>query len=137
MEITQAGQKATQRGNEAYFTGVVWLDEILKSPSETGVNVFRVTFAPGARTTWHTHPKGQILHVEAGVGLAQTWGEAVQVLRPGNTVYFAPGEKHWHGADASHLMTHLATQPSEAGVDVVWLEPVTDEQYESRGEAGR
>ena len=130
MEITRAGHTATRKGNAAYFTGMVWLDEIVKSP-ETGVNVFRVTFAPSARTAWHTHPKGQILHVEAGTGLAQTWGGPVRVLRPGDTASFAPGEKHWHGADGERLMTHLAIQPSEGGVDAVWLEAVTDEQYEA------
>jgi len=135
MEITRAEQRATRRGNEAYFSGVVWLDEIIKSPPETGVNAFRVTFAPSARTAWHTHPKGQILHIEAGVGRVQKWGEAVQEVRPGDTVYFAPGEKHWHGASPDRLMVHLAIQPTEAGADAVWLEQVTDMQYSSEGEA--
>lgn len=129
MEITRAGQKATRRGNEAYFTGIVWLDEIIQAPPETGINAFRVTFAPGARTAWHTHPKGQILHIEAGMGRIQAWGAEIQEVRPGDTVYFAPGEKHWHGASSDRLMVHLAIQPTEAGVDAVWLEQVTNAQY--------
>ena len=133
MEITRAEQGATKRGNEAYFSGVVWLDEVFKSPPETGVNAFRVTFAPGARTAWHTHPKGQILHIEAGVGNVQKWGEAIYEVLPGDTVYFAPGEKHWHGAAPEQLMVHLAIQPVEAGVDAVWLEQVTDAEYGATG----
>ncbi len=129
MEIMRAGVRATQRGNAAYFLGEVWLDEVIKSPPETGVNAFRVTFAPGARTAWHTHPKGQILHVEAGVGRIQLRGGGIEEIRPGDTVYIAPGEKHWHGAGPERLMVHLAVQPTEAGVDAVWLEPVTDAEY--------
>ena len=135
MEIMRAESGTTKRGNEAYFSGVVWLDEVIKSPPETGVNVFRVTFTPGARTAWHTHPKGQILHIEAGAGRVQTWGGVVQEVRPGDTVYFAPGEKHWHGATPDRLMVHLAIQPVEAGVDAVWLEQVTDAEY-AAGAAG-
>ena len=133
MEITRADSGTTKRGNEAYFSGVVWLDEVIKSPPETGVNAFRVTFAPGARTAWHTHPKGQILQIEAGVGRIQTWGGAVQEVRPGDTIYFAPDEKHWHGATPERLMVHLAIQPVEAGADAVWLEQVTDAEYGAAG----
>jgi len=129
MKITRAEVRATKRGDSAYFSGEVWLDEIIKSPPETGVNCFRVSFAPGARTAWHTHPKGQILHVEAGVGRVQLSGGAIEEMKPGDTVYIAPGEKHWHGASPDRLMVHLAIQPVEAGVDAIWLEQVTDAEY--------
>jgi quercetin dioxygenase-like cupin family protein len=97
--------------------------------------VVSVTFEPGARTTWHTHPLGQTLVVTSGCGLAQTWGGSVEVIRAGDVVWFPPGEKHWHGATATTAMTHIAIQESENGSFAAWMEPVADEQYSASNSA--
>jgi quercetin dioxygenase-like cupin family protein len=118
-------------GKVEYFTGRVWLEEIIKTPAATGINIYRVTFEPGARTAWHTHPKGQILHIEKGVCRFQRVGESVVEMHPGETVYIAPNERHWHGAAPNSLMTHLAVQPAAADEsDVYWEEKVSDAEYE-------
>jgi quercetin dioxygenase-like cupin family protein len=111
----------------------VWQDPIIDAPAPARVRAARVTFAPGARTNWHTHPLGQTLHVVAGCGLAQSWGGPVRDIRPGDTVWFAPGEKHWHGAGPNSAMVHIAMQEALDGGVVAWLERVTDEQYGGRG----
>ena len=131
MEIRSASDAATVRARSAWFTGTVWQDPLLEAPEPARVKVVRVSFEPGARTAWHTHPLGQTLHVLSGVGRAQTWGGPVRELRPGDTVWIPPGEKHWHGAAPNNGMVHLAIHEHRDGVHVDWLEPVTDEQYAS------
>ena len=114
-----------------YFTGNVWIQPLISAPSPASINMFRVHFEPKSRTNWHTHPVGQILHIESGECWIQKWGEKVLVARPGDTVYIAPNEKHWHGASKDSFMVHIALQVSEKNVDVFWDEAVTDEQYYS------
>jgi quercetin dioxygenase-like cupin family protein len=112
-----------------HATGTVWQDPIVDAPAPARIRAVLVHFEPGARTAWHTHPLGQTLHIVSGVGRVQTWGGPVREVRPGDTVWFAPGEKHWHGAAPTSAMTHLAMQEHLDGKSVDWLEPVTDEQY--------
>ena len=133
MRLVPAKDAQARRGPEEWFTGVVWLDASPADADEPDAGVFRVTFEPRARTNWHTHPEGQILHVVSGNGLAQTEGGEVVKMATGDVVYFAPGEKHWHGASPDSPMVHLAINPattSNGGTD--WMEPVTDEDYEGR-----
>ena len=131
MNITRATATATKRGPASYFSGTVWLDEIAAAaPTASPVRIVRVTFEPGARTAWHTHPHGQTLHILAGVGRVQKAGEAIIEVHPGDTVWFEPGERHWHGAGPNGLMVHLAVQQTDAsGTAATWLEPVTDAEY--------
>ncbi len=130
MKILSNGERSCRRGPEAWFTGTVWLDEVVTGAAPSRLRAVRVSFEPGARMAWHTHPVGQALHVLAGVGRIQLKGGLVQEIRPGDTVSIEAGELHWHGADAGHTMVHLAMQEiDEKGVDVVWLEHVTDEEY--------
>jgi quercetin dioxygenase-like cupin family protein len=107
----------------------VWLNPIVEAPEPARVRSANVTFMPGARTAWHTHPLGQTLHVLSGVGRFQTEGKPVQVLRPGDSVWIPPGEKHWHGAAPDHSMTHLAVHEALNGSHIDWLEHVSDEDY--------
>ena len=108
----------------------MWIDEIARGAEPSRVRLFRVSFAPGARTAWHTHPVGQTLHVLTGSGLVQLEGQPAQAIHPGDTVTIAPGERHWHGAAAGQTMVHLAMQEADArDVDVEWLRHVTDEEY--------
>ena len=130
MEIFRAESRGTERGLADYFTGSVWLDPIASMKEPGRVRAARVGFEPGARTAWHTHPLGQVIHILSGVGRVQRAGEPVQVVRAGDTVIFAPGERHWHGAAPTHAMLHLAMQEAdETGNHVTWLEHVTDAQY--------
>jgi quercetin dioxygenase-like cupin family protein len=129
MEIRPAGMSPTRRGNPEYFTGTVWQDPIIEAPEPARIRGLRVSFEPGARTAWHTHPLGQTLYVVSGVGRVQSWGEPVREIRPGDTIWIPPGEKHWHGAAPQTAMVHLALQESLDGVQVQWLEPVSDEDY--------
>ena len=129
MDITAAGIIPTRRGPAEWFTGTVWQDPVVETPAPARVRAARVSFELGARTAWHTHPLGQTLHVLTGVGRAQTWGGPVHEIRPGDTVWIPPGEKHWHGAAPTTGMVHLAIQESLDGVHVVWLEHVSDEEY--------
>jgi quercetin dioxygenase-like cupin family protein len=118
-----------RRGPEKWFTGTVWMDAA-PADSSPGAGVFRVLFEPGARTSWHTHPEGQILYVVTGEGRAQREGEPVVEIGPGDVVYFSPGEKHWHGAAPQYFMVHVAVNPAASSGDgTEWLEPVTDEEY--------
>ena len=135
MEIRAAGTAATKRAPAAYFTGTVWQDPIIEAPEPARVRAVRVTFEPGARTVWHTHPLGQTLYVLSGVGRAQVWGGPVREIRAGDTVWFPPGEKHWHGAAPSTGMVHIAVQEALAGDHVTWMEPVSDADYELAPEA--
>lgn len=124
-------QAPTRLGSAEWFTGQVWISQLIASPEPMNLQVVRVFFSPTARTHWHTHPQGQILHVEAGIGWFQRWGEAVLEIKAGDTLYIPPGEKHWHGASATHAMTHLALQAAEKGTTAGWLEPVSDELYKA------
>ena len=134
MEIVRAGSKASVKGPEAWFTGTVRIDPLFNPFDAERVQGASVTFEPGARTAWHTHPLGQTLIVTAGVGRAQREGGTVEEIRPGDVVWFAPGEKHWHGAAPSTAMTHIAIQEMKDGKAVDWLEKVSDEQYGVRTE---
>jgi quercetin dioxygenase-like cupin family protein len=129
MKIVSAENMENRRGPEEWFTGTVWMDAAPADRSPDAA-VFRVLFEPGARTNWHTHPEGQILHVVTGGGRAQKEGEPIVEIKSGDVVYFAPGERHWHGATPDTFMVHVAINPatnSDGGTD--WMEPVTDDQY--------
>jgi quercetin dioxygenase-like cupin family protein len=130
MEIRRNGSVPTRRGPASSFTGAVWQEPIVSAPAPALLKANLVSFEPGARTAWHTHPMGQTLYVTAGSGLIQVWDGQAQVIRPGDVVWIPPGEKHWHGARPSNAMTHVAMQESPEGQEPVeWLEHVTDEQY--------
>ena len=131
MDIKRCGSRPSVKPPADYFTGSVRQDPIIQTPDPARVQAVSVTFEPGARTMWHSHPLGQTLVVTAGCGLAQTWGEAVQEIRAGDVIWFSPGEKHWHGATATTAMTHIAIQEVLNGSAADWMEPVTDEQYAS------
>jgi quercetin dioxygenase-like cupin family protein len=126
MDIKRAGSQPSRTGSDEYFTGTVRLDPLLEAPDPARVNCVSVTFEPGARTAWHTHPLGQTLIVTAGCGRAQRWGGAVEEIRPGDVIWFAPGEKHWHGATPTSGMTHIAIQERLDGKAVEWMEKVSD-----------
>ena len=130
MEIKRNGSQPSGKGPTEWFTGVVRVDPLFTAPEPARVAGASVTFEPGARTAWHTHPLGQTLIVTAGCGLAQREGGPVEEIRLGDVVWFAPGEKHWHGATATTAMTHIAVQEKLDGKAVEWLEHVTDEQYQ-------
>jgi quercetin dioxygenase-like cupin family protein len=129
MQIKRAGSQPSTKGPADWFTGTVRIDPLfpVTPPARTAANA--VTFEPGARTAWHTHPLGQTLIVTAGCGRAQREGGPIEEIRPGDVVCFAPGEKHWHGAAPTTAMTHIAIQESLDGQAVDWLEKVSDEQY--------
>jgi quercetin dioxygenase-like cupin family protein len=135
MKIQRFGSQASNPGPTEWFTGSVRIDPLFQAADPARVAGASVTFEPGARTAWHTHPLGQTLIVTAGCGWAQREGGPVEEIRPGDVVWFAPGEKHWHGAAATTAMTHIAIQERLDGNVVVWLEHVTDEQY-ARGGSG-
>ena len=130
MIVSDGLTQQSRKGPEAWFTGVVWIDPIASPPAPARVRIVRVSFAPGARTAWHTHPVGQTLQVLSGVGWIQKKGSSIQTIHAGDTVWIEPGEVHWHGATANQTMVHLAVQESdENGTDVVWGESVRDEEY--------
>ncbi|MGC8522963.1 MAG: (R)-mandelonitrile lyase [Acidibrevibacterium sp.] len=129
MEIKRAGAQASGKGPADYFTGSVRIDPLFSAPDPARAAGNLVTFEPGARTAWHTHPFGQTLIVTAGCGWAQCEGGAVEEIRPGDVVWFAPGEKHWHGATPTTAMSHIAIQERRDGSAVEWLEHVTDAEY--------
>jgi quercetin dioxygenase-like cupin family protein len=131
MNITRAGSQPSSRGPSEWFTGSVRIDPLIQTESPARVAGASVTFEPGARTAWHTHPLGQTLIVTAGRGFVQRWGGSVEEVRPGDVVWFPPGEKHWHGASPTTGMTHIAIQEQLDGKAVEWMEHVTDEQYQS------
>src|SRR5204863_9549766 len=132
MEIKRSGSQASTKGPAEYFTGTVRIDSLFQPPDPARVAAASVTFEPGARTAWHTHPLGQHLFVTAGFGRAQRWGGPIEEIRPGDVVWFAPGEKHWHGASPATAMTHIAVQERLDGKAVEWLEQVTDAQYNEK-----
>lgn len=133
MEIKKAGTQASGKGPADWFTGTVRIDPLLDAPEPARVAGASVTFEPGARTAWHTHPLGQTLIVTSGAGRVQRWGGPVEEIRPGDVVWFPPGEKHWHGASSKTAMTHIAIQEKLGGKVVEWMEHVTDDQYSARG----
>lgn len=130
MHITRANATVTKRGPADYFSGTVWLDELTTAPVASDVRAVRVTFEPGARTAWHTHPHGQWLRIESGVGRVQRAGATAVEVLPGDVIWFEPGERHWHGAAPQHGMVHLAVQRAdEAGRTATWLEQVSAADY--------
>jgi quercetin dioxygenase-like cupin family protein len=129
MEIRRAGSRPSTRGPADWFTGTVRIDPLLDAPEPARVAGAHVTFEPGARTAWHTHPLGQTLIVTSGLGRVQRSGGPVEEIRPGDVVWFAPGERHWHGASPETAMTHIAIQEKLNGTAVAWMEHVTDDQY--------
>jgi quercetin dioxygenase-like cupin family protein len=129
MEIMRSGSRPSGKGPAEYFTGSVRIDPLFQSPDPARARGNSVTFEPGARTAWHTHPLGQTLIVTAGCGWVQRDGGPVEEIRPGDVVWFSPGEKHWHGATATTGMTHIAIQEALDGKNADWMEKVSDEQY--------
>jgi quercetin dioxygenase-like cupin family protein len=130
MQITKTGSSTTVVGSSEWFTGTVYIDPVAtpSGPSRLSANI--VHFAPGARTAWHTHPNGQTIYILEGIGLVQRRGGAIEVVRPGDRVFFEPGEEHWHGAAPNRFMTHLALQQvDDEGKAVTWGAHVTDEEY--------
>jgi quercetin dioxygenase-like cupin family protein len=137
MEIKRSGSQPSAKGPADYFTGTVRIDAPFAGEDPARVGGATVTFEPGARTAWHTHPLGQTLLVTSGLGWVQREGGSVEAIRPGDIVWFAPGEKHWHGATSTTAMTHIAIAEKLNGSPVDWLEKVTDEQYLPKADAQR
>ena len=135
MEIKRSGSQPSAKGPAEWFTGTVRIDPLFDAPVPARAAGASVTFEPGARTAWHTHPLGQTLIVTSGMGRTQRWGGPVEEIRPGDVVWIPPGEKHWHGASPTTAMTHIAIQEKLDGKPVDWLEHVTAEQYEGRSGA--
>ena len=129
MDIKRSGSQPSGKGPADWFTGTVRIDAMHNPPEPARVGMALVTFEPGARTAWHTHPLGQTLIVTTGLGLVQREGGPIEEIRPGDIVWFEPNEKHWHGASATTAMSHLAVQEKLNGSPVDWMEQVTDEQY--------
>jgi quercetin dioxygenase-like cupin family protein len=135
MDIKRSGSQPSGKGPVDYFTGTVRIDPLFDAHDPARTLVVSVTFEPGARTAWHTHPLGQTLIITAGCGLAQHWGGPIEEIRPGDVVWFPPGEKHWHGATATTAMTHIAILEKLDDERADWLEKVSDEQYAGSPEA--
>ena len=129
MEIKRPGSQASTKGPADWFTGTVRIDPLFQASDPARVACASVTFEPGARTAWHTHPLGQTLIVTSGLGWAQSWGGPVEEIRPGDVIWFAPNEKHWHGASPTSAMTHIAIQEALDGKVAEWMEHVSDQQY--------
>ena len=132
MEIKRNGTQPSGKGPAEWFTGTVRVDPLHQAPDPARVQCAAVTFEPGARTAWHSHPLGQTLVVTAGSGLVQRWGGAIEEIRPGDVVWIPPGEKHWHGASATSAMTHIAIHEHLNGKSADWMEKVSDGQYQAR-----
>ena len=131
MEIKRCGSQPSNKGPADWFTGTVRIDPLIQASAPARVAGASVTFEPGARTAWHTHPLGQTLIVTAGCGRAQCWEGPIEEIRPGDVIWIPPGEKHWHGAAPATAMTHIAIQESLDGKVVEWMEKVSDEQYQA------
>ena len=129
MDIFALGARATRATNPDNFTGQVFADPVISAPPPARVTAAKVTFTPGARTDWHTHPLGQTLHVLTGEGRVCLRGKAPRIIRPGDTVWIPPGEEHWHGAGPETMITHMAIQEALDGSAATWLEKVSDEDY--------
>ncbi|MFL9812620.1 cupin domain-containing protein [Stutzerimonas sp. VN223-3] len=132
QQITRAGDQASIAGPADYFSGQARIDPVWPADDHINASGGLVTFEPGARSAWHTHPAGQRLVVISGVGRTQEWGKSIQEIRPGDVVWCPPGVKHWHGASPTTAMTHLAVTGTVDGKNVNWMEKVTDEQYDAR-----
>lgn len=132
MKIERNGSRASRKASSYWFTGSVWQEPVIEAPEPARVRAVFVTFEPGARTNWHTHPLGQTLHVLSGAGRVQLAGQPIETINAGDTVWIAPGERHWHGAGPDTRMTHLAIQEALDGKSVEWLEPVTDDDYAAK-----
>ena len=132
MEIKRVGSQPSAKVSSEWFTGTVRVDLLFEAPDPARASGASVTFEPGSRTAWHTHPLGQTLIVMAGCGWAQRDGGPIEEIRPGDVVWFSPGEKHWHGATQAIAMTHVAIQEKKDGKVVDWMEKVSDEQYHPR-----
>lgn len=131
MEIKRSGSRPSTRGQAEYFTGNVRIDPLFQANNPSRAVGASVTFEPGARTAWHTHPLGQTLIVTFGCGLVQRWDDQIQEIHPGDVVWIPPGEKHWHGATSTTAMTHIAIQEQLDGKTANWMEKVSDEQYQA------
>ncbi len=131
MDLKRSGSQPSSKGPGEYFTGAVRIDPLFNAPAPARVFGASVTFEPGARTAWHTHPLGQTLIVTAGCGRAQRWGGPVEEIRPGDVIWFSPGEKHWHGATPTTAMTHIAIVEQLDGKNADWMEQVSEEQYKA------
>jgi quercetin dioxygenase-like cupin family protein len=131
MEIKKNGSQPSGKGPDEYFTGAVRIDPLFQASEPARVLGVSVTFEPGARTAWHTHPLGQTLIVTAGCGLVQSWGRPIQEIRPGEVIWCPPGEKHWHGATPTTAMSHIAIVEQLDGKAVDWMEKVSDEEYQA------
>jgi quercetin dioxygenase-like cupin family protein len=136
MEIKGGGSRASSAGPAEWFTGKVKIESLFEAPEPARVRGAKVSFEPGARTAWHTHPLGQTLIVTEGLGWAQREGEPIEEIRAGDVVWFGPNEKHWHGATPETGMTHLALQEALDGKAVEWMEQVTAEQYNKQERQG-
>ena len=132
MDIHVSGSRPTRRAPKENFTGSVLQDPINMAPAPARLNASRVSFEPGARTAWHTHPLGQTLYVISGIGRVQAKGGPIREIRPGDVVWIPPNEKHWHGASPGNSMTHIAMQEALDGVYSTWMEHVTDEEYNGK-----
>ena len=132
MDIFPAGSRPTTRVNPDYFTGAVWMDPIVETKAPARVRAVRVSFEPGARTAWHTHPLGQTLYVVEGVGWVQMRGGPKREIRPGDTVWIPPAVIHWHGASATTAMAHIAIHEALDGKNVEWMEKVSDGDYSGK-----
>ena len=132
MDIKTLGSAPSRKASAEYFTGTVWQDPILDAPEPANLRAVWVRFEPGARTAWHIHPLGQTIHITQGIAHVQSWGGPIKQVRAGDTVFFAPNEKHWHGASPNVAMTHIAMQEAQNGSHVTWMEQVTDEQYSGK-----
>jgi len=131
VDIYKAGSKPTQKSSSDWFTGTVWQDPIVEAPKPARVRAVKVTFEPGARTAWHTHPLGQTLHLISGVGLIGLRDDHPKIINAGDTVWIPPNEDHWHGATPTNSMTHIAIQESMNRTVANWLEKVADPEYSS------
>jgi quercetin dioxygenase-like cupin family protein len=131
MQIKRSGSQPSGQGPAEYFSGTVRIDPLFQAPSPARGFGASVTFEPGARTAWHTHPLGQILIVTSGCGLTQCWGGPAAIIRPGDVIWCPPGEKHWHGASPTTAMTHIAIVETVNGKGVDWLEKLSDEAYQA------
>lgn len=129
MQIWQSGSRPSRQGPADWFTGRVRVDPLMDAEAPARASCASVTFEPGARTAWHTHPLGQTLIITSGAGFVQSWGGPLRDIRPGDVVWFAPSEKHWHGASPTAGMTHIAVHEALDGKTVDWLEQVSNEQY--------
>jgi quercetin dioxygenase-like cupin family protein len=130
MHIIKAGSRPSKKASDKWFTGIVWQDSIVETPEPARVRALRVSFEPGSRTAWHTHPLGQTLHITHGQGLIGLRDKKPQLMHIGDTIWIPPNEEHWHGATAENAMTHIAIQEALNGEVANWLELVSDQEYQ-------